>query len=159
MGAYTGQSAAFLAVELDKFASMNPLVGRSHIKLDLVDLEMTKHGTAKNLQPLFDDGFHVNLIEAESVAASGMYPDASLDFVFIDANHTYEAVKRDIDAWLPKMKPGGIISGHDYTVWGDFGVIQAVTEKFDRIEVWRGNKGLGDEQMKPHYWPVWCAVV
>lgn len=34
--------------------------------------------------------------------------------VFIDADHSYEACKGDIEAWLPNIKPGGIIALHDY---------------------------------------------
>lgn len=39
--------------------------------------------------------------------------DESLDFVFIDADHEYESVKKDIRAWVPKLKPTGILNGHD----------------------------------------------
>ena len=41
-------------------------------------------------------------------------PDGIADLVFIDADHTYEAVKQDIMLWKPKLKPGGLLSGHDY---------------------------------------------
>jgi hypothetical protein len=51
--------------------------------------------------------------------------DNSLDFVFIDADHHYEPVKRDIIAWAPKLKPGGMISGHDIHINT---VLQAVQE-------------------------------
>jgi predicted O-methyltransferase YrrM len=52
-----------------------------------------------------------------------------LDFVFIDANHEYESVKADIAAWLPKVKRGGMLAGHDYD--DNFpGVKQAVNEAF-----------------------------
>lgn len=40
--------------------------------------------------------------------------DNSLDFIFIDADHEYESVKKDIRAWTPKLKKGGMLSGHDY---------------------------------------------
>ena len=40
--------------------------------------------------------------------------DGSLDMVFLDAAHDYESVKRDIQQWYPKLKSGGLISGHDY---------------------------------------------
>lgn len=40
--------------------------------------------------------------------------DQSLDFVYIDANHTYKCVKEDINLWYPKVKSGGIVMGHDY---------------------------------------------
>ena len=39
--------------------------------------------------------------------------DDSLDFVFIDASHDEDSVKKDIEAWTPKVKKGGMISGHD----------------------------------------------
>ena len=40
--------------------------------------------------------------------------DGTLDFVFIDADHSYEGAKQDIAAWYPKVKKGGWIGGHDY---------------------------------------------
>ena len=46
--------------------------------------------------------------------ASELFEDNSLDFIYIDANHTYEGVKVDIEKWYPKIKKGGLISGHDY---------------------------------------------
>jgi hypothetical protein len=56
------------------------------------------------------------------------------DFVFIDATHTYPMVKRDILLWKPLIKPGGVISGHDYgfanTERKYSGVQEAVDEVF-----------------------------
>ncbi len=54
------------------------------------------------------------------------FADSSLDFVFIDGNHTYPAVKNDIKLWTPKIRSGGILSGDDYNTWE--GVPQAVNE-------------------------------
>jgi GR25 family glycosyltransferase involved in LPS biosynthesis len=73
----------------------------------------------------------------KSLDAVSRFDDHSLDFVFIDASHEYEDVKADIIAWLPKIKPGGILAGHDYYI-GDFdyypGVKQAVNEEFSEFE-------------------------
>ncbi|QDU37477.1 hypothetical protein Mal4_17910 [Maioricimonas rarisocia] len=67
-----------------------------------------------------------------SLEASSLFPDASLDFVFIDADHHYDAVKADVHAWWPKVRTGGLLSGHDYGVYGDatgaWGVRRAVDE-------------------------------
>ena len=56
------------------------------------------------------------------------------DFVFIDAEHSYEAVKRDIGLWYPKIRSGGLLAGHDYghpkNARGLFGVDRAVDEFF-----------------------------
>jgi len=49
----------------------------------------------------------------ESLTAANIFRDKSLDLVFIDADHRYQEVKKDIRAWLPKVREGGIISGHD----------------------------------------------
>ena len=54
-----------------------------------------------------------------------------LDFVYIDGNHHYEFVKEDIKNSLSKLKPNGIISGHDYCEECD-GVIKAVNEIFGK---------------------------
>jgi predicted O-methyltransferase YrrM len=56
--------------------------------------------------------------------------DLSLDFVYIDGNHSYESCKKDIEIWLPKVKKGGIIAGHDYLAACFMGVVNAVNEKF-----------------------------
>jgi len=60
------------------------------------------------------------------------FEDGSVDFVFIDADHAYESVKKDIEAWLPKVKNGGYLSGHDYASHAP-GVISAVNEKFSDV--------------------------
>jgi hypothetical protein len=48
-----------------------------------------------------------------SVAASRLFPDGSLDLVFIDGNHGYSHVKQDVLAWLPKVSASGVLCGHD----------------------------------------------
>jgi len=71
-------------------------------------------------------------IPMESSLAVETIEDGSLDFVFIDACHSYEFVRQDIRAWYPKVRAGGIVSGHDYNGRGDrrgvFGVKRAVDE-------------------------------
>lgn len=58
--------------------------------------------------------------------------DNKFDLIFIDADHSFSGAKQDIENWLPKLKAGGKISGHDY--YHD-GVNQAVTEKFGKVNV------------------------
>ena len=62
-----------------------------------------------------------------SIQASTLFKNQSLDFVFIDASHSYIDVKNDILAWKPKIKKNGILAGHDYrSSWPE--VIRAVDE-------------------------------
>ena len=69
-----------------------------------------------------------------SEEASKRIPDSYLDIVFLDANHQYESIKQDIELWYPKLKPNGILIGHDYGL-RTMGVINAVTEKFRYINI------------------------
>jgi hypothetical protein len=73
------------------------------------------------------------VIKDISVNAVNHIPNASLDFVYIDAEHRYFGIKSDIDAWLPKVKPGGIIGGHDYDYPIKPGVKEAVDETFGEM--------------------------
>lgn len=52
-----------------------------------------------------------------SVDAAAKVFDRSLDFVYIDANHGYDAVLEDLETWAPKVKPSGLVAGHDYRVF------------------------------------------
>ncbi|TWT46787.1 class I SAM-dependent methyltransferase [Botrimarina hoheduenensis] len=59
--------------------------------------------------------------------------DASIDWVYVDANHSYEAVAAELAVLLRKVKPGGVIAGHDYIstpYWKErnYGVVEAVDE-------------------------------
>ena len=54
------------------------------------------------------------MIRAKGNQVINMFKDYSLDFVYIDANHTYESVFEDINLWYPKVKIGGIVAGHDF---------------------------------------------
>jgi len=53
------------------------------------------------------------ILRLESGDAAMLVADESLDFVFIDADHSYYGVSRDLRLWFPNLKPGGIMSGHD----------------------------------------------
>jgi hypothetical protein len=62
-----------------------------------------------------------------SLEAAASVPDGWLDFVFLDGDHRYDAITADIRAWMPKVRKGGLICGHDFTP-GWPGVVQAVQE-------------------------------
>lgn len=89
----------------------------------------------KNKFSIYDE--KANIIRATSKEASKYFNDKSVDFIFIDGNHSYESVKEDIELWYPKIKIGGWITGHDYdnSIWDKEGVVQAVDEIFDNFEV------------------------
>lgn len=65
-----------------------------------------------------------------SVDGLGGLADASLDFVYIDGDHAYEAVRADLELAVAKVKPGGMICVDDHMLgrWWDDGVVRAVNE-------------------------------
>lgn len=67
--------------------------------------------TMDNIQGYENRGI---MIRATSKEAVNLFQDESLDWIWIDANHAYDYVKEDIQLWWPKLKKGGLFSGHDY---------------------------------------------
>jgi hypothetical protein len=129
IGPFKGKSSSFMAVEI--------INSGKNIKFDCVDNwkgnpehhangpwpdQDVINGTVfeqftKNMKPV--EG-NYTAISMDSVEAAKLYADQSLDFVFIDGNHSYESVKADIIAWTPKIKPGGILAGNEFrALWPD----------------------------------------
>lgn len=130
VGVWKGGSAAFMGVEI--------LNSHKKITFDAIDCfaptkefgeesVLVYEEAKKNLKPLTDLGV-VNLIKSPSLEAVNSYEDGSLLMVFIDGSHEYEDVKADLEVWLPKVKRGGILAGHDYGSTYHTGVYPAVDE-------------------------------
>jgi len=71
-------------------------------------------------------GYNATIIKDFSALAYKIFDDSSVDFVYIDGNHDFEYVFSDILLWYPKIRSGGIISGHDYKDSFDSAVKRAV---------------------------------
>jgi hypothetical protein len=122
VGSWKGKSTAYLAVEI--------INSNKQIKFDCVDTwEGDNDINSSYNEPLLNipDGLYnhfleninpvkefLNPIRLSSLAASALYSDKTLNCVFIDGAHDYKNVSDDIKHWISKIKPGGIISGHDY---------------------------------------------
>lgn len=138
------------------FCCANP-----HIKINCIDtfLGSSEHQDelkGKNFKEDFLNNLrkyqpqnHINVIEAPSVSAATLFPDNSLDLVWIDAGHDYESVKSDILAWYPKLKVGKMMLGHDYADPKDPNggfeeLVKAVNEnvrdsgRFENFDSWIG---------------------
>jgi hypothetical protein len=124
IGAWKGKSTAFAGVEI--------LNSGKDITYYAVDHFL---GSEEHLNPVSDhydfvaksgelrEQYYANIKAVESVIktydmtstqASKMFKKKSVDFVFIDGSHDFDSVCNDIEAWLPKIKAGGILAGHDY---------------------------------------------
>lgn len=140
VGCWKGKSTAFMCVE----------IANSNKNIDFYCVDTwegsIEHKDNSTLNTLFET-FLSNMnslknyyipLKMTSIEASAKFKDNSLDFVFIDASHTYEDVKNDIINWLPKVKPGGILAGHDYynNEYDYFpGVKRAVDEIFSKSKL------------------------
>jgi hypothetical protein len=67
-----------------------------------------------------------NILRMMSTEAALQFADNSIDWVYLDANHDYAFISQDIQTWYPKVRSGGVLSGHDYRPW--YGVFDAVNE-------------------------------
>lgn len=67
-----------------------------------------------NAHALLDKYPNYEFIETYSMEAVKQFKDESLDFVYIDGDHSYKAVTDDMTAWIKKLKPGGVMAGDDY---------------------------------------------
>ena len=105
--------------------------------------------------------YNATVIKKDSLEAVKDISDEALDFVFIDAEHSYKAVKEDIEAWDKKVRKGGIVSGHDYYIFksGNKGVIDAVNEHVKKYSYkleltdWDRNNPVRDDRQ-----PSWFYI-
>jgi hypothetical protein len=88
-----------------------------------------------------------------TVDAAKFFPDEYFDLIYIDADHTYEGCKADMEAWWPKLKKGGFFTGDDYSRYRAkhtgvvFGVIEAVDE-------FAKNNGVAVHELSQHGWAI-----
>lgn len=135
IGCWKGKSSSYMAVEIANsgknilFDCIDTWKG-SEEHLDINSSFYDSSAASDTLYDIFLTNMkplekYYNPIRSTSREASKLYKDNSLDFVFIDGDHSYDGVLQDIKLWDCKIKKGGIISGHDYSLnWP--GVFNAV---------------------------------
>ncbi|HEY5049189.1 MAG TPA: class I SAM-dependent methyltransferase [Rhizomicrobium sp.] len=86
------------------------------------------------VQSRFGSTATVSIVRKPSIDAAKSFPDASLDWVYIDGDHSFEAVLGDLRAWMPKLRRGGVLAGDDFQ-WrdedGNFSVRRAAVQFAD----------------------------
>jgi len=85
-----------------------------HIAITQQEVDNFYEETVERLRP-----YNTTIIKKKSMEAVVQFPDDSLDFVYIDGNHRLEYVVNDLVEWTKKVRPGGIVSGHDYIQYKD----------------------------------------
>lgn len=125
-------------VEIGCFAGISTEVFARHFgKVYAVDTwapyeEVTEPNVIQEARRMFFEGPaslpNVVVIEKQSPGAASMFGDLSLDFVYVDANHSFYGVMADLVAWYPKVKIGGYIGGHDYHQPGVYAAVAHVLD-------------------------------
>lgn len=129
---------AEIGVDKGDFSSQI-LINNQPKKLHLIDIwdserynqEKRKEVELKFEKEIISKNVVINL--GYSTKVVDIFEDSYFDWIYIDTNHSYEMTKKELISYSPKIKEGGIIAGHDYTVgyWNGFfkfGVIEAVNE-------------------------------
>jgi predicted O-methyltransferase YrrM len=138
VGTWFGASAAYLATKVRSSGKRITIFAVDNFTAEgsRPPLRQKAMDVGGNFYHIFRDNLErcgvlslVTPIISDSTEAATQFEDRSLDFVFIDASHEYRKVNLDIDAWLPKVKAGGILAGHDYDP-DHPQVIRAVDEHF-----------------------------
>lgn len=120
---------------LENCSNISKLIGIDHYK----EYQDWEGYIDQNMQDLVWNIFHENisalgpkfvLIKESSADAAKDIDDESIDFIFIDADHSMRAVLQDLDNYYPKLKPGGVISGHDANLFSvNFAVLSWAKRK------------------------------
>ena len=121
------------------------LDGCPGLRLDAVDIFPDEERSHKAFELAAHYQDRLTVVKATTDEASDFYPDGYFDFVFVDADHSYEAVKSDIAHWASKVRKGGWFGGHDYHPRKWPGVVQAVNEAY----------GKRAHQLPGTIWGVW----
>jgi hypothetical protein len=139
VGCWKGKSLSFLLVEARDSGKRLKIIGVDHFEGSVGQPGMVEAAQAVDLGAECERncrraGYPFEIIRQPSCAAAARFKSGSLDFVFVDGSHDFESVQADIRAWMPKVKPDGVLAGHDYD---EQGVALAVRQTLPRESVRR----------------------
>lgn len=145
IGSFHGKSAAFMGCEIINSGKNIQLycvdpwefewldLRESHPLAKFMDHRLTgEHAFNTFKRSIKPYTANVSYVKAKSVNASKLFKNKSIDFVFIDGDHSYLGCYLDIACWYKKVKNGGYLAGHDFEDETMPGVTQAVEDLLPR---------------------------
>jgi predicted O-methyltransferase YrrM len=138
IGVWKGKSTVYMAEKIKEsgknfyFYAIDPFTGEGEEYQSDIDV---KNKTLletyyKNIEPVKS---YIQTLVGFSYELAHNFKNEDIDFLFIDGDHSYNGVKKDLQLWFPKIKKGGTIAGHDYYEQ-TCGVSRAVDEFFPKIK-------------------------
>ena len=124
IGSYVGDSTEIFAQHFEKVNAIDPWVNGYDSK-DAASFQHPMIVIEAQFDEMADKYPNIEKIKATSLYAAAMFE--AVDVVYIDGLHTYEGCKKDIETWVKRIRPGGILCGHDYQKRFE-GVMRAVNE-------------------------------
>jgi cephalosporin hydroxylase len=118
IGSYMGESTMLFAASgifdsiwaIDPFKGDDPAMGLGKQGLSWKDIKNEYDNNTRYFS-------NITLYEDYSYNVVEKFPNEYADFIYIDGAHDYESVVQDLECYLPKVKKGGLIGGHDYNKW------------------------------------------
>ena len=154
-GTFVGGNLVRVAQRIKDRQKSIQLVGVDNFSFDNISGESMRQGQVSKDEDYFQKcsdniqacSLHhiIKLIIGDGREVASFFNDESIDLIFLDAGHVYQYVKDELIAWLPKIKVGGIISGHDWPVPD---IYRAVHEVLNGYSINDTNSGS--------YWTIKC---
>jgi predicted O-methyltransferase YrrM len=107
---------------------------------------------AETLHRLKRFGTRCSILRTTSADAAPQFADGSLDFVYIDARHYRAGIDEDLKLWAPKVRPGGILCGHEYL---DGVLPSGRFEVKSAVDAWALERGLEIVTSGEPIWRSW----
>lgn len=158
-----GNALRLLSLNVTKLILVDPYSADKYLRRDYMqkELDAAMKIMLERLDLHLKSG-HAEFIKKPSVEAAKDYPDNHFDFVYIDGDHSYKGAKEDMVAWYPKVKPGGILCGHDFvTLTVEEACREFATEKKTKLYYWVEHKDyrpITDSNPTPDGDKDWCII-
>jgi predicted O-methyltransferase YrrM len=126
IGSYSGEGTMILAKYFKHVLAVDPWLNGYDIN-DVASSQCPMKFVLAKFHENTKDFDNVSYSQSKSLDALDFIKDGELDLIYVDGDHRYEAVLADLKGWLPKLRAGGVMAGHD---WSFPAVKKALAEVF-----------------------------
>jgi len=141
IGSYRGASTELFAKHCKKIHAIDPwskVVEGKYVNVTRATRKMPAQMEAEEVFLKRMSAYNnVEIIKDFSYNVYDRFEDQSLDMIYIDGHHTFDAALEDVRQWLPKLKTGGVLAGHDYSLPEIKKLVDMITESIPERKRYR----------------------